>query len=72
MMDEVCYEEVRRQMLAGEQVMVFVHSRKATVSTAQTLLEIAKTRKHPDIFEVNVPHIANSPCWNYCERDVVL
>jgi replicative superfamily II helicase len=49
-MDQVCYEEVRRQMLAGEQVMVFVHSRKATVTTALALMEIAKERKHPDIF----------------------
>lgn len=53
-MDQVCFEEVRRQMIAGEQVMVFVHSRKATVTTALALLEIAKEKKQPELFMPSV------------------
>eukprot|EP00049_Salpingoeca_infusionum_P026339 m.25168 g.25168 ORF g.25168 m.25168 type:complete len:2051 (-) comp8684_c0_seq1:141-6293(-) len=41
-MDEVCYERVLENVRRGEQVMVFVHSRKGTVTTAKRLMEIAQ------------------------------
>ncbi|NXD96456.1 ASCC3 protein, partial [Chaetorhynchus papuensis] len=45
-MDEVCYESVLKQIMAGHQVMVFVHARNATVRTAMTLREKAKNNGH--------------------------
>ncbi|XP_062952899.1 activating signal cointegrator 1 complex subunit 3 isoform X4 [Cynocephalus volans] len=41
-MDEVCYENVLKQVKSGHQVMVFVHARNATVRTAVSLIERAK------------------------------
>ncbi|NXR75199.1 ASCC3 protein, partial [Pycnonotus jocosus] len=45
-MDEVCYESVLKQIMAGHQVMVFVHARNATVRTAMALQEKAKNSGH--------------------------
>ncbi|NXC87550.1 ASCC3 protein, partial [Cercotrichas coryphoeus] len=45
-MDEVCYESVLKQIMAGYQVMVFVHARNATVRTAMALREKAKNNGH--------------------------
>ncbi|CAI5769878.1 activating signal cointegrator 1 complex subunit 3 [Podarcis lilfordi] len=45
-MDEVCYENVLKQVTAGHQVMVFVHARNATVRTAMALREKAKNNGH--------------------------
>ncbi|NXE62437.1 ASCC3 protein, partial [Calcarius ornatus] len=45
-MDEVCYESVLKQIMAGHQVMVFVHARNATVRTAMALREKAKNNGH--------------------------
>ncbi|XP_027488410.1 activating signal cointegrator 1 complex subunit 3 [Corapipo altera] len=45
-MDEVCYENVLKQIMAGHQVMVFVHARNATVRTAMGLREKAKNNGH--------------------------
>ncbi|NWZ97919.1 ASCC3 protein, partial [Nesospiza acunhae] len=45
-MDEVCYESVLKQIMAGHQVMVFVHARNATVRTAMALREKAKNSGH--------------------------
>ncbi|XP_029451223.1 activating signal cointegrator 1 complex subunit 3 isoform X2 [Rhinatrema bivittatum] len=41
-MEEVCYDNVLKQIKAGHQVMVFVHARNSTVRTAMALREIAK------------------------------
>ncbi|KAJ1844874.1 Pre-mRNA splicing, partial [Coemansia sp. RSA 2703] len=40
-MDDVCYAKVARAVAAGGQVLVFVHSRKETVRTAQKLCDAA-------------------------------
>ncbi|KAF7253723.1 Activating signal cointegrator 1 complex subunit 3 [Varanus komodoensis] len=45
-MDEVCYENVLKQVTAGHQVMVFVHARNATVRTAMALRDKAKNNGH--------------------------
>uniref|UniRef100_A0A8C0GGF1 Activating signal cointegrator 1 complex subunit 3 n=1 Tax=Chelonoidis abingdonii TaxID=106734 RepID=A0A8C0GGF1_CHEAB len=45
-MDEVCYENVLKQITAGHQVMVFVHARNSTVRTAMALREKAKNNGH--------------------------
>jgi activating signal cointegrator complex subunit 3 len=44
-MNEICYEKVLESVLAGNQVMVFVHSRKDTANTAQKLVEMARERR---------------------------
>nr|XP_055115760.1 activating signal cointegrator 1 complex subunit 3 isoform X3 [Symphalangus syndactylus] len=49
-MDEVCYENVLKQVKAGHQVMVFVHARNATVRTAMSLIERAKNCGHIPFF----------------------
>ncbi|KAJ1667675.1 activating signal cointegrator 1 complex subunit 3 [Coemansia sp. RSA 1813] len=41
LLNRVCYERVERLVAEGNQVMVFVHARKDTVKTAQTLRELA-------------------------------
>lgn len=41
-LNTICYEKVRELLQAGHQVMIFVHSRKDTVKSAQSLLEEAK------------------------------
>ncbi|XP_063773108.1 activating signal cointegrator 1 complex subunit 3 isoform X1 [Pseudophryne corroboree] len=45
-MEEVCYENVLREVKAGRQVMVFVHARNSTVRTAMALRELAKNNGH--------------------------
>ena len=42
-MDDVCYEVVAEALRGGYQVMVFVHSRKGTGTTAKALAERAAT-----------------------------
>jgi len=41
-MNDICYEKVLESVKAGNQVMVFVHSRKDTAKTAQQLIELAR------------------------------
>ena len=41
MMNEICYKKVSDSLRAGNQVMVFVHSRKDTGKTARALAELA-------------------------------
>lgn len=40
-MNEVCYEKVHEQVAKGEQVLVFVHSRKETAKTAKFIRDTA-------------------------------
>ncbi|PKI83976.1 RNA helicase [Malassezia vespertilionis] len=41
-LDRVAYEKVQQLVEAGHQVMVFVHTRKDTVKSAESLLELGK------------------------------
>ncbi|KAK5128381.1 hypothetical protein LTR85_003049 [Meristemomyces frigidus] len=50
-MENVAFEKVRDMMEQGHQVMVFVHSRKDTVKTARTLLEMAQDQGLNDLFD---------------------
>ncbi|KNC80924.1 activating signal cointegrator 1 complex subunit 3 [Sphaeroforma arctica JP610] len=50
-MNDVCYTKVSENVLKGEQVMVFVHSRKETVNTARALIELALTNGDADHFD---------------------
>lgn len=42
-MNVICYEKVSKLVKDGHQVMVFVHSRKETVGSAQSLYEESQT-----------------------------
>lgn len=44
LMTELCYEKILESLKDGNQVMVFVHSRKDTVKTAETLRILAQNR----------------------------
>jgi replicative superfamily II helicase len=50
-MNLACYEKVSGLVKEGHQVMVFVHSRKDTVMTAQSLYEEARAASEAEIFE---------------------
>ncbi|CAM5132033.1 unnamed protein product [Natator depressus] len=64
-MDEVCYENVLKQITAGHQVMVFVHARNATVRTAMALREKAKNNGHICYFLPN-----QGPDYGQAEKQV--
>lgn len=50
-LDKATFQQVQRLVGDGHQVMVFVHARKATVKTAQTLLEMALLSQEDDLFD---------------------
>jgi activating signal cointegrator complex subunit 3 len=52
-MTNICYERARTVVDGGQQVMVFVHARKDTVRTAQSLLEKAKEANESAIFQIH-------------------
>ncbi|CAK8672120.1 unnamed protein product [Clavelina lepadiformis] len=49
-MDESCYETVMKNLVKDYQVLVFVHARKATIKTANALLEMARTNNETSYF----------------------
>ncbi|KAM4695371.1 activating signal cointegrator 1 complex subunit 3 [Discoglossus pictus] len=64
-MEEVCYENVLREIKAGRQVMVFVHARNSTVRTAMALRELAKNNGHSLYFMPN-----QGPEYGQAEKQV--
>jgi len=72
-MNEVCYDIVRDNMIAGEQVLVFVHSRAETVKTAKKLLEIADERNERQLFapDPNAKSVKESGLTNKDLRGLV-
>ena len=52
-MNQVCFERVKQSVLAGNQVMVFVHSRKDTYNTGKALLELARASGTADVFRAD-------------------
>ena len=49
--DQTTFEKVRDMLTLGHQVMVFVHSRKDTVTTARTFLQMAADQGCLDLFD---------------------
>lgn len=49
-MSEVTYDIVKDNLLQGEQVLVFVHSRKDTYRTCEKLLEMAEIKQESHLF----------------------
>lgn len=49
--DQTAFEKVRDMLECGHQIMVFVHSRKDTVSTARTFMQMAQDQQCSDLFD---------------------
>ena len=49
--DQTAFEKVKDMLTLGHQVMVFVHSRKDTVTTARTFLQMAADQGCLDLFD---------------------
>ena len=49
--DQVAFEKVKNMMEEGHQVMVFVHSRKDTVGTARTFIQMAQDQQCQALFD---------------------
>ena len=49
--DQVVFEKVKSMLELGHQVMIFVHSRKDTVSTARTFISMAQDQQCQDLFD---------------------
>ena len=49
--DQVAFEKLKGMLECGHQVMVFVHSRKDTINTARTFLQMAQDQQCQDLFD---------------------
>ena len=45
-MNDIIYDNLRRILRMGKQVIIFVHRRAETVSAAEELIDIIKTKVH--------------------------
>lgn len=50
LLSEICYKKVVDSLRQGHQAMVFVHSRKDTVKTAQKLVDLARRYEDLEVF----------------------
>lgn len=50
-MDELCFEEIAKQVKDGHQCMIFVHSRMDTFKTAKKMIELAQANQRPRLLE---------------------
>ncbi|KAL6624933.1 Sec63-domain-containing protein [Neocallimastix californiae] len=64
-MDDICFERVIDLVKQDKQVMIFVHSRKETVKTAQKLREYATAEGHMGLFDMK-----DSDAHYACLKDV--
>lgn len=49
--DSTAFEKVKQMLQQGHQVMVFVHSRKDTVNTARTFIQMAQEHQCSELFD---------------------
>ena len=49
--DQTTFEKVKEMLEQGHQIMVFVHSRKDTVGTARTFIQMAQDQQCQDLFD---------------------
>jgi len=49
--DQTTFEKVKKMLEKGHQIMVFVHSRKDTVNTARTYIQMAQDQQCQDLFD---------------------
>lgn len=59
--DQVTFEKVKDMLEQGHQIMVFVHSRKDTVNTSRTFIQMAQDQQCQNLFDCsNVDGYANA------------
>ncbi|KAH1074615.1 hypothetical protein J1N35_026943 [Gossypium stocksii] len=66
LLNEICYKKVVDSLRQGHQAMVFVHSRKDTVKTAEKLVELARKYEGLELFK-NDAH----PQFSLIKKEVV-
>ncbi|XP_074317082.1 DExH-box ATP-dependent RNA helicase DExH14 [Silene latifolia] len=66
LLNEICYKKVVDSLRQGHQAMVFVHSRKDTVKTAERLVELARESDNLELFQ-NETH----PQFHLIKKEVV-
>ncbi|GMJ00040.1 hypothetical protein like AT5G61140 [Hibiscus trionum] len=66
LLNEICYKKVVDSLRQGHQAMVFVHSRKDTVKTAEKLVELARKFEGLELFK-NDAH----PQFSLVKKEVV-
>ncbi|KAJ3359519.1 hypothetical protein HDU91_004907, partial [Kappamyces sp. JEL0680] len=66
-LDAACYEKVSSMVRDGHQVMVFVHSRKDTVKSAQAVLEEAGNTGEAELFS-NAQHEQFGTAWGEVQK----
>ena len=54
--DQATFEKAKEMLGAGHQVMVFVHSRKDTLSTARTFIQKAQDEQCQNLFDCSAVH----------------
>jgi activating signal cointegrator complex subunit 3 len=64
-MNDICFDKVIESINQGNQVMVFVHSRKDTAKSAESLIEIAREKNLVDRFS-NLEH----PKYLWAKKEV--
>lgn len=65
-MNEVCFGKVLDAVKNGQQAMVFVHSRKDTVKSARSLVEIAQRNDHLGKFT----NVTENPLYGMMKKEV--
>lgn len=55
-MIEICFDKALKSIREGNQIMIFVHSRKDTANTAKALIDMAKEKGMERAFAVDVRH----------------
>mmetsp|Transcript_17985 Transcript_17985/g.30596 ORF Transcript_17985/g.30596 Transcript_17985/m.30596 type:complete len:2161 (-) Transcript_17985:3045-9527(-) len=69
MLNDIAFNKAVESVRAGNQVMIFVHSRKDTAKTARAILEAATKVEHSMIFADSAP-AASSEARKRFEKDV--
>jgi activating signal cointegrator complex subunit 3 len=65
-MNEVCYKKVVEAMKQGQQVMIFVHSRRDTVKTANFLIDAARKENTLPFFDAS-----ENPSYSSSEKKIM-
>ncbi|XP_024368754.1 DExH-box ATP-dependent RNA helicase DExH14 isoform X1 [Physcomitrium patens] len=66
LMNEVCYTKVMEAIKRGQQAMVFVHSRKDTVKSARSLVEIAQRNNQLSL----LTDVSELPLYGMMKKEV--
>ncbi|WVZ20273.1 hypothetical protein V8G54_007595, partial [Vigna mungo] len=66
LLNDICYRKVADSLRQGHQAMVFVHSRKDTVKTANKLVELARRNEDLELFSNNT-----HPQYTFMKKEVI-